>query len=279
MSDSGAKLPQWGFASSPLVVQGIVTVFAGGPESKSVLGYRAQTGELAWAAGQGTLSYCSTQLAHIDGVEQLLIATDMGLTSFQPETGDILWTHYWPTESVARIVQPAVLNTSDLLIGTGMGIGTRRIHVNHDGKLWPIDELWTSMSIKPYFNDLVVQGTYVYGFDGNIFMCVGWDNGKVRWRTRGSDNGDPFGNGQVLLLVDQSLLLVLTESGEVALVEAQAEKFNEIARFKALDGKTWNHPVIAHGKLFVRNAEEVACFELAPLAGGQARTPEAMPTR
>ena len=89
--------------------QGIVTVFAGGPESKSVLGYRAKTGELAWSAGEGTLSYCSTHLAHLDGVEQLLIATDVGLTAFQPETGEILWVHDWPTETVARIVQPALL--------------------------------------------------------------------------------------------------------------------------------------------------------------------------
>ena len=273
VKDSGAALPQWGFSSSPLVVQGIVTVFAGGPEGKSVLGYNAQTGELAWSAGDGKLSYCSTHLAHFDGVEQLLIATEHGVTSFEPETGKILWVHYWPTETVARIVQPAVLNTSDLLIGTGMGIGTRRIHIGHDGEKWPTEEMWTSKSIKPYYNDMVIQGTYLYGFDGNIFMCVGWDDGKMRWRTRGSDNGAAYGNGQVLLLAEQNLLLILTESGEVALVEAQPEKFQEIARFKAIEGKTWNHPVIAHGKLFVRNAEEVACYELAPLAG-QARAPK-----
>jgi outer membrane protein assembly factor BamB len=279
LTDSGAELPQWGFSSSPLVVQGIVTVFAGGPERKSVLGYDAKSGELAWTSGDGKLSYCSTHLAHVDGVEQLLIATDIGLQSFQPETGKVLWVHHWPTEKVARIVQPAILNTSDILIGTGMGIGTRRIHVGHEGNKWPTEELWTSKSFKPYYNDMVIQGTYLYGFDGNIFMCVGWDDGKVRWRTRGGENGDPYGNGQVLLVVDPNLLLVLTEAGEVALVEAQPEKFHEIARFKAIEGKTWNHPVIAHGKLFVRNAEEVACFELAPPTAGQALAPEALPAR
>ena len=62
------------------------TVFAGGPEGKSVLGYQAADGELAWSAGEGMLSYCSPQLARLDGVDQLLIATEAGLTAFVPES-------------------------------------------------------------------------------------------------------------------------------------------------------------------------------------------------
>ena len=86
-ADSGAKVPQWGFPARRWSSQGIVTVFAGGPEGKSVLGYHAKTGELAWSAGEGTLSYCSPQLARLDGVEQLLIATEAGLTAFRARDG------------------------------------------------------------------------------------------------------------------------------------------------------------------------------------------------
>jgi outer membrane protein assembly factor BamB len=266
VADSGAKIPQWGFSRSPLVVYGIVSVFAGGPDGKSVLGYQAATGELAWSAGEGSLSYCSTQRVHLDGVDQLLINTDAGLTAFRPETGEVLWMHSWPSDGVARIVQPALVGESDLLIGTGMSHGARRINVSHENNQWPTKELWTSRSIKPYYNDLVVYQDALYGFDGAIFMCVGLDDGRPRWKARG------YGNGQVLLLVDQGLLLVLTEQGEVVLVEAKSDKHKEVAKFKAIEGKTWNHPVIAHGKLFVRNAEEAACFELklAPSAESQA---------
>ncbi len=256
IKDSGAKTPQWGFSSSPLVAQGVVAVFAGGPEGKSVVGYKADTGELAWSAGEGTLSYCSPELARLDGVDQLLISSDAGLTSIKPDSGEVLWTHRWPAESIARIVQPAVLGDSDVLIGTGMGIGTRRIHVGSAADSWPTEELWTSKAIKPYYNDLVIDGDQLYGFDGNIFMCVDLADGKVRWKKRG------YGNGQVLLLADEHVLLVLTEEGEVVLVEAKPEKNSEIASFKAIEGKTWNHPVIVHGKLLVANGEEVACFEL-----------------
>jgi outer membrane protein assembly factor BamB len=127
--------------------------------------------------------------------------------------------------------------------------------VTHDSN-WTTEAKWTTNKIKPYFNDFVVFDDHLYGFDGEFLACINLDNGSSKWRARG------YGNGQILLLVDQGLLLILTEEGDVALVRAQSDKHEEIARFKAINGKTWNHPVIAHGKLFVRNGETMACFEL-----------------
>jgi outer membrane protein assembly factor BamB len=255
-TDSGAKVPNWGFAASPLVAHGIVTVFAGGPDGKSMLGYDASSGKPAWAAGEGQLSYCSPQLAQLDGIEQVLITTEAGLTGFHPTRGDVLWRHGWPVEGIARIVQPTLLGDSEVLIGTGMGVGTRRVRISRSGDGWTEKELWTSRAIKPYFNDLVVHHGHLYGFDGNFLTCVSLDDGKGKWRARG------YGNGQILLLADQDLLLVLSEKGEVALVKADPGGHTELARFKAIEGKTWNHPVVAHGKLYVRNGEEAACYRL-----------------
>ena len=157
------------------------------------------------------------------------------------------------------MVQPAVVGSSDVLIGTGFGIGTQRVHVSREGDVWTASAVWPipTRAIKPYYNDLVVHGDHLYGFDGNIFTCVSLGDGKGKWKARG------YGNGQVLLLPDQDLLLVLSETGEVALVSAKPDAHHEFARFQAIEGKTWNHPVIAHGKLFVRNGEEAACFDLA----------------
>jgi outer membrane protein assembly factor BamB len=256
---SGAKVPIWGFSASPLVVQDTVTVFAGGEEKgTAVVAYKAETGDFVWSAGDGKLSYCSTHRANIGGVEQVLIATDDGLSSFSPDKGELLWKHDWSTtkDQIARVTQPTIVGPADILIGTGMGVGTRRIRLSQDGSTWKDTELWTTTSIKPYFNDLVVFKDDIYGFDGPFLVCVSAENGKPRWRARG------YGSGQLLLLEDQGLLLILSEKGEVALVEAKPQEHHEIAKFKAIDGKTWNHPVVAHGKLFVRNGKEAACYQL-----------------
>jgi outer membrane protein assembly factor BamB len=258
VADSKAQVPIWGFSASPLIVNDVLTVFAGGPKEKSVLAYSASSGEPVWTAGEGQLSYCSTQLARLAGVEQLVIATEQGLAAFDPAAGKVLWTYSWPLEGMARVVQPARVSDFDLLIGTGFGMGTQRVHVSQTGDGWKANEVWPTptRAIRPYYNDLVVHGENLYGFDNNFFTCVSLADGNAKWKARG------YGNGQVLLLTDQDLLLILSETGEVALVDAKPEAHHEIAKFKAIEGKTWNHPVVAHGRLFVRNGEEAACYEL-----------------
>jgi outer membrane protein assembly factor BamB len=258
VADSGASVPTWGFSASPLVVADLVTVFAGAGEGKSVLAYRAVAGgDPAWSSGEGKASYCSLHRAKLGGVEQLLMVTEHGLTSFDPAQGKVLWKHDWAlADGMARVTQPALVGETDVLIGTGFGNGTQRVHIQHEGNDWTTQEVWKTRAISPYFNDLVVYQDHLYGFDNNFFTCVSLEDGKRKWRERG------YGNGQVLLLADQGLLLILSEQGEVALVEASPDGHKELGRFQAIEGKTWNHPVVAHGKLFVRNGVEAACYEL-----------------
>jgi outer membrane protein assembly factor BamB len=261
IAESNAKIQHWGFTASPVVAHGIVTVFAGGPGDKSVLGYKASDGSLAWAAGTGTNSYSSTHLAKLGGVEQILMATDTGLTSFDPETGRVLWTHTQPKTKDplaggAPIAQPTVLNDSEVLYGTNEG--TWRVKVSKEGDKWATTQVWESKAIKPYFNDMVIHKGFIYGFDGSskvFFTCVDLATGKPKWRERGYDGG------QVLLLPDQDLLLILTEHNEVALVKTNPEKREELCKLPMLKGvKSWSHPVVAKGKLYIRNDEEAACY-------------------
>jgi hypothetical protein len=113
-----------------------------------------------------------------------------------------------------------------------------------------------SSGLKPLFNDFVVHKGHAFGFDGSILACIDLASGTRCWK------GGRYGNGQLVLLPDQDLLLVLSEEGEVALVAAAVDRFTEIARFKAIDGKTWNHPVLVDDVLLVRNGEEMAAFRL-----------------
>ncbi len=133
----------------------------------------------------------------------------------------------------------------------------RRLVVGHGPGGWNVQERWTSRGLKPYFNDFVVHEGHAFGFDGSILSCIDVANGERKWK------GGRYGNGQLVLLPDQDVLLVLSEEGELALVKATPDQFSEIARFKAIEGKTWNHPVLVGDVLLVRNGEEMAAFRLS----------------
>jgi outer membrane protein assembly factor BamB len=257
VADSKAEEPMWGFSASPLVAQGIVTVLAGGPEGKGVLAYQAVTGQPAWSAGNLTGSYSSLHPAKVAGVDQIIAVASEGMAAFDPASGKQLWDYEWKLgKDFNRVTQPVIVGDADVLIGTGFGNGTRRVHVSRESSGLVAQQVWESRAIAPYYNDMVVHKGHAYGFHANLLVCVDLEAGKGVWKERG------YGNGQVLLLADQGLLLVLSEKGEVALVEANPAARKELGRFPAINGKTWNHPVVAGRKLFVRNGEEVACFEL-----------------
>ncbi len=252
--DTGAELPEWGFSGSPLVTGELVVVATAG----ALAAYGREDGDLRWTGLAGGEGYSSPQLFSIDGVEQILFANEDGLTAVAPGDGAPLWEHPWSGEA---IVQPARTEDGDLLLSIGRTGGVRRLTVAREADGWTLTERWTSKRLKPYYNDFVVHRDHAYGFDGGILACIELANGERRWK------GGRYGRGQLILLADQDLLLVLSELGEVALVEAAPSGFVERARFQAIESKTWNHPVLVEDVLLVRNAEEMAAFRLA-LVGG-----------
>lgn len=254
--DSGAKVPMWAYSSSPLVVNDLVMIYAGGESGKSLLAYGAQSGDLVWTAAGGQSSYSSPQLTTIFGMPQCLMFHDAGLSAFDVRTGKLLWETGAPMKGAPRSCQPHVIEANKLLVGALNGLGCSLVEVSKNGDHWSADTKWNSRDLKPEFPDFVVHNGYAYGFDIGVFCCLNLADGKRTWKE------GRYGRGQVMLLRDQALLLVSSETGELVLLAANPVAHQELARFQALQGKTWNHPVVIANRIFLRNAQEIACYSV-----------------
>ena len=212
-ADTGVEVPGWGFAGSPLVVGDAVVVAASG----RLAAYDAASGQPRWLGPEGGAGYASPHLATLDGVPQILLLRGSRTISVAPADGALLWEHVW--EKGVGMLQPALAADGDLVITVGDamgGIGMRRLAVSHGPGGWTATERWTSRGLKPYFNDFVVHEGHAYGFDGSILACIDLADGTRKWK------GGRYGHGQLVLLPDQDLLLVVSEQGELALVEGHA---------------------------------------------------------
>ena len=251
--DTGATDPGWGFSGSPVVVGDVVVVAASG----RLVGYETETGSPRWFGPKNGAGYSSPHPLTIDGVAQVLLVRGARTTSVAAKDGALLWEDQG--QPAVSIVQPALAENGDILVAPGDsmgGAGIRRLAVAHKPSGWTVEERWTSRGLKPYFSDFVIHSGHAYGFDGSILACIDLATGERRWK------GGRYGSGQLVLLPDQDLLLVLSEQGELALVGATPDQFTELARLKAIAGKTWNHPAVFGDVVLVRNGEEMVAFRL-----------------
>lgn len=247
--------PIWGFSSSPLVVDGTVIVHAGGKDDKGLLAFDTETGDLKWSAPAGDHSYSSPALLTIAGQPVIAMLTNKELNLLNPADGKVLLSYDCASEG-QRVLQPQLVGEDEILIATGMGKGMQKIHVtNKDGK-WTAEEVWTAKGLKPDFNDYAIYEGHAYGFDGTIFTCIDLKDGKRKWKA------GRYGKGQVLLVKDSGHLLVIGEEGAVVLLKADPASHQELATFQALEGKTWNHPVLIGDRLYVRNSAQAAAYKL-----------------
>jgi hypothetical protein len=246
--------PEWGYSGSPLVHGDLVYVHAAGKEDKGLLAFEAETGKLRWSAAVDEQSYSSPHLIKLLDREYLGMMTGSGLSLFELGSGAVALDYEF--ESIGyRALQPAVVEGNKIIISNEV-MGTRLIQVEDvEGKL-QAKELWTSRNLKPDFNDLVVHKGFIYGYDGAILTCIDLTDGKRKWK------GGRYGKGQMLLIADSNQIVVLSETGELVLLEATPEKHTERFKIQAIDGKSWNHLAISGDRLFLRNAIEAVCYKL-----------------
>lgn len=255
LKDAGASNLPWGMAGAPLIVDDKVVVLPGGRSGKSIVAYNKMTGAPVWKSQNDTQAYVSPMLVTLGSTRQILVVTSNRVIGLAPDDGALLWESTWNTDMGINCSQPIVIDANRIFISSGYGKGAALVEVTRNGAGLAARKVWENNSMKNKFNSSVLFEGNVYGLDEGILTCVDVKTGERKWK------GGRYGYGQVILASGH--LIIISDTGELALVKASPDKHTEVARFSAIEGKTWNYPAIADGRLLVRNQTQMACFDLS----------------
>ncbi len=292
-TEFGAAVTLWGKAGSPLVVDDMVVVSVGAPTgawetdgrtivrrestsaggestqpqpyNSSLVAYDINTGSVRWTAGARQASYASPVVATLAGERQILVVNESWVTAHRPSDGKVLWEYPWAEEhdSDASCSQPVPLTGDRLFLSKGYGVGSSLLKIQRDATgsmaAAPVWDPPIKKVMKTKLCNVVVRDGFVYGLDDVLLECIQLETGAVQWKKR---RRPEFGHGQIMLV--GNTILVLSETGELALVEANPRRYHELASIQALDDAnvTWNNPAFAPPYLIIRNAREAACYRL-----------------
>lgn len=269
--DEAEQLVAWGRANSPLIYEGRLIIPIGGGHARRITlaALDPQTGATLWEAGHYQISYASPVVARLGGVPQILSVNEDIVTAHDVHTGEILWSHDWEGKSnlSANVSQPLAVGEDRVLLTKGYGRGGKMLAIHQDGSgKWTAEPLWHNpKTLKTKFSNVVIRDGYAYALDDGILCCADLETGERQWKQ------GRYRYGQLLMVDD--LILVMSEEGRLALVEANPHEFRELGSIQALEGQSWNTLCLYGRYLLVRNAEEAACYELAGREPGDGDAP------
>ena len=256
LEDAQASNIEWGMSAAPVVVDGLVITLPGGTNGASVVAYHRDSGEIAWKAQNDRQSYTTPEVFTLAGHRQLVVVSAERAMGLEIADGTRLWDYPWVTDFDVNAAQPLRVDENQFFLSAGYDHGAALVRVEATADGYAAHEVWQKRTMKNTFSSSVLKDGFVYGLDAEILGCIDVRTGDRQWK------GGRYGSGELLLVGDY--LVVSTEKGEVAIVEARSDRFAEVSRFEAISGKTWNHPVLVDGILLVRNHREMAAFDLSP---------------
>lgn len=254
LADNDAQNLTWAMSSSPLIVDDKVIVQPGGNKGKSIVAYNKLTGARVWSVLNDQQAYTTPMLVKLGGVRQIITVTASRAIGLKPEDGELLWEYPWTTEYDVNAAQPIIVDDKHFFISAGYGHGAALVELTKTEDKLSAHGVWNNTKMKNKFSSSVLYQGNIYGFDEAILACMDARTGELKWK------GGRYGYGQLLL--SDGHLVILSEGGDLVLVKATPEGHQELAKFPAISGKTWNVPSIDNGLLLVRNTTEMACFRI-----------------
>ncbi|MFL6202779.1 MAG: PQQ-binding-like beta-propeller repeat protein [Thermoanaerobaculia bacterium] len=257
-AEYGANPPGWGITTSPLVEGKLLIVNVGGSGNKSIVAFDKTTGKPVWTSQNDSAGYSAPIAITVRGVRQVIVFTADGIVSVSPEDGRLFWRTSWKTDYDVNAATPVFFPPDKLFVSSGYGTGAALLQINRTN----VTEVWRSKGMKNQFSSSVLHDGILYGFDDATFKALDAATGKERWKQRG------FGHGSLILAGGN--LVVLSDRGKLALVNATPEEYRELGNAQVLDGKCWTSPSLADGRLYVRNEAQLIAFDWKGAAGPSA---------
>ena len=244
-------VPMWGFASSPYI-EGDLLILNAGTHGAAL---SKSTGKEIWTTGKGPAGYSSAVPFIAEGRRAVAFLAAKEVVALETKTGQLLWQYPWKTEYDVNAADP-VLDGSKVFISSSYGSGCALVQFNP----LPPREVWRNKNMQSHFNSVVLLGGFLYGVDGEAgkpasFKCLDWQTGDVKWSYKGLGLG--------ALTAADGKLIILSEKGELVIAEAVPSAFKPLARAQILGGKCWTTPVLANGRVFVRNSTgDMVCVDV-----------------
>lgn len=251
----GARAPQWGISTSPLVLGDVLLVDVGGRDGASVVALNKRDGIVRWSAGSDKAGYSMPLPVEVGGVRQVVFFTGTRVQGVDPADGDVFWSKPWKTSYDVNAAAPVLVPPDKLFISSGYDTGAALFRLTAADGEARAEEVWSSRRMKNQFSSSIYLDGHIYGFDNSILKCLDAATGQEGWLARG------FGHGSMTYA--DGKLIVLGERGKLALVDASCgEAPRELASHQVFNGKTWTVPTLANGILYLRDENEIVALDL-----------------
>lgn len=251
VDELGARVPQWGVSTSPIVEGDLLIVDVGGNPGYSLVAFDKATGAVRWHSNTDKPGYSTPLAVTIDGRRQIVSFSGTQVFGVDAGDGELLWSHPWSTAYDVNAAMPVFLPPNRIFISSSYDTGAALLQIDGDRAL----QMWRTRRMKNHFNSSVLVDGFLYGFDDGTLKCLEAASGEERWGKRGFSKGS--------LIYADGRLIVLGERGTLALVDADPEQYTERARTQLFRSKTWTMPSLADGRLFVRDQSELVALEMA----------------
>ncbi|HKZ81797.1 MAG TPA: PQQ-binding-like beta-propeller repeat protein [Pyrinomonadaceae bacterium] len=247
----GSENISWGISESPLVIGEKLLVNAGAAGA-SIVALNKKDGSLIWKSQSDKAGYSSGVPVTVGKNMQVVFFTQERALGLDPNDGKLLWEYPRPANDVANVATP-VVKGNRVFISSDYGTGAGLVEIKADGKA---SEVYFTKEMRNHHSSSVLVGDYLYGFSSSILMAMRFDTGEIAWRDRSVGKGS--------LVYADGHLYCFSENGVVGLVEATPEGYRETGRFRIQQDSlpTWTHPVVAGGRLYLRDQDTIYAFDV-----------------